>query len=159
MLSRIQESEKLVILLDDDEPEAVEAMLLFLYTFENPGLENMNDSRLCDIVDVAEKYGIHKLKSLVYNHLLQRVQSKLPELETMSPELKRGWASALADLWTEKVRDGDGIKKAAIEVLPQVVDALLQDAEAKKLLLGNMDLAADLLSAMAKRMSNPESSD
>lgn len=141
--------------MDDDDPDEIEMLLLFLYTLEKPSLKGRATEKLLKGFVLADKYDVPELKNCIKDHLIKRIKYRLPRLPTVGPVMRRLCALWLVEIWSWPQPGADDIRNAALGLLPATVGSIVEDVEAKRNLMRSPELMADLISAMAKQIDSP----
>lgn len=155
----IQEAETQTIKLDDDRPDGVNVMLLYLYTLEVPDLSNKDVSpheftgeEQCFVL--GDKYNLPILKEHGQSQLLQNVRDNLALWSTCSDQIKLNWINWLSRMWRWEQGGSEKIRGGAIEALMKISVSIIEHEAFQKLLKDNEDFNMAFLRALAKKATS-----
>ena len=158
---RFKEGVESTVVLDDDEPFAVECLLSYLYSYRYP---SWNSTKLTQcppnqwefdiaLFKIADKRFVHCLRRQV----LMTVIDKLNNYFYWTTDLLKV-VVALPFLWEVPAEDGADIRKAALNLMMTKKKDLFNLPDFETLLQNEPKIAFDFFAALANKLEDQEGS-
>jgi len=152
--------------LDDDHPEAVEMLLLHLYTLQLPEaiktapLVHVQLNELQMLFVIADKYAAFEMKERAKRLMIPAVSQGIAGLKGQTQETLAiwipEWINWFDEVWMLPQTGADDIRHAAMVEIVKVADYLIEREDMKRLLSKNSAFAFDFVKAMNSRITELE---
>ncbi|KAK5942871.1 hypothetical protein PMZ80_005437 [Knufia obscura] len=142
------EAQKRVITLHDDHPDAVDLMLLYLYTLEVPNLERTGDAEKCMLL--GDKYDLPALHDGGRKAIESSIQRNVPRWHALTDLGKRQWVDFFERVWSWQIKNAIGIRTLLFAYLASVADILIEDTLFQDLLWENRGFNLAFVKAVIK---------
>lgn len=143
------------ITLDDDDEEAVEILLLHLYTLEDPTFQPASGSvrRAADVYVVSDKFQVQQLKAVARMYLSRLIRRNLPHWCEFCAQLKGKWIGSFEMFWSSDFPAIEEVRSAFLEQMVDFSKYMIEEPAFRKLLQENKEFNFDFITALAKKAS------
>ena len=150
--------------MKDDDPEAIENLLIYLYTLELPNIKKVKDEGarikiFYHLILVADKYGADALRKEAEEYVVRQIKKCLPAFRHWKDKRKAAWMDWVRQCFTanDDVKALGRVREAMVKELAAFGECLIQREDGKLLMDTNEDFRHGLIMAMSKRMVKQDS--
>lgn len=155
--NRPQESFTGLINLDDDRPDGVDILLLYLYTLEAPDFEKPAGThavqRVLSAVIIRDKYQALVLKSAGQNYVLKRMRDCTLGWCNIQTSLRNQWIIFAWRIWSKEFPPADEMKAKLLEIMVGIAKYLIEEPAFQKLLRRDIDFSLEFVRAVVQKSS------
>ena len=145
-------------MLDDDDPNAIDALLVFLYTFEKPDFTKIASDTVRQILFAADKYAIKSLEHATLEFMARYYYNLMVKAKSSTPSEKQDIARELLDMWEWK-QEGTKRLREMVSKKSEGLNSLMRDEKTRMLLCENKALVCDVIKQMVMEIDSLQGGD
>ncbi|KAK5077707.1 hypothetical protein LTR70_001983 [Exophiala xenobiotica] len=154
--SEFKESKTATITLDNDVPDGVDMLLVYLYTLELPNLANkqvypQSGSAARDAYFLGDKYNLPCLRDHGRTTLIHQIRTRLNTWYEKEDAMKERWIRFIGKVWKWTIEDSDQVREAILDALMSTSQAIIEDGRFQALMKENEEFLMAFLRALAKK--------
>lgn len=147
-----------MIELKEDDPEAIDVLLVYLYTLELPNfhtpqyLHGNGCQTMTNVFLVADKYDIKELRKASKAWLLtNNIGNHLHAIDAWSSAYQRSLIRMVEDIWTWEIHDAKDFQGPVITSLLRTSATIVEKKPFQALLDSNKDFRMAFIRGLAQR--------
>lgn len=143
--------------LADDDPGAIDILLVYLYTLDTPEFSKPVRSGAIQRAEkayvIGDKYQVLPLKRMGQRFMIELTRKFLWQWCDYEPLGRSGWVRSIRKVWSEEFPPANEIKAVYLEEMVGIAKHMVEEPAFQTLLRENLEFNLEFVRALAQKAS------